>query len=261
MITDNGKAAVAIIAGGATAGTALEGADARLKALIDIGGEPMVALVVRAARSAPSVGRVLVLGPQALGEAVAAEGAELRTPSGDSFLANLQLAAETLRDHAVIVVSSCDIPLVTAEGFEDLIQKGLSSGTEFCYSIVREAAVRKHFPQGQRTVVRLRDGEFTGGNVVLVTPEFLERESALIERTFEARKSKLQLLRILGLPFVVRFLLGQLTIEILERRASDILKCSAKAIVSEDPGLAFDVDKMSDLEAVRAHVARDPRAA
>lgn len=260
-MADSRKAAVAIIAGGETAGTELEGAGATLKALIDVGGQPMVARVVRAARSAASVGRILVLGPQVLGEAVAAEGAELQTPAEATFLANLQAAAETLSDHPLILVSSCDIPLVTAEGLDDFIRKGLSSGAEFCYSIVSEAAIRRDFPQGERTLVPLRDGTFTGGNGVLVTPAFLKREGKLIERTFEARKSKVQLLRILGLPFVIRFYLRQLTIEMLERRVSEILKCSAKAIVSEDPGLAFDVDKMSDLEAVRAHVARDPRAA
>lgn len=250
------KASVAIIAGGETAGTKLEGSGARLKALIDIGGEPMLAKVVRAACSAPLSGEVAVIGPPELEDVAASEGAKLYTPSEDSFLANLQVAASVFSQYPLILVSSCDIPLVSPQGLNDFIKKGLASGADFCYSIVRQSAVDEAFPGGQRTVVRLQDGSFTGGNAVLVTPEFLQRESALIEQTFEARKSVLKMLRILGLPFALRFVLGRLTIEMLERRASEILKCTAKAIVSEDPALAFDVDKMADLDDVRAYLAR-----
>jgi len=253
-------AAVAIIAGGETAGSKLEGAGANLKALLDIGGVPMVAHVVRAARATPSVGRVLVIGPESLREAVSAEGAELSVPRADTFIANIRMAAQALSDYAMILVTCCDIPLVSPEGLEDFIQKGFASGAEFCYPIVTEEAESAAFPGGDRTIVRLRDGRFTGGNAVLVTPDFLRRQGGLIERTFEARKSKLQLVRILGFPFVIRFFLGLLTIERIERRAGEILGGSAKAIVSEDPALGFDVDKLSDLDVVRAHLARQAGA-
>ena len=50
-----------------------------------------------------------------------------------------------------------------------------------------------------RTALRLRDGEFTGGNLVLVRPRFLLTQNARIAAAYAARKSPVQLARLLGI--------------------------------------------------------------
>jgi hypothetical protein len=51
---------------------------------------------------------------------------------------------------------------------------------------------------------------------------------------------------LIGWRLLWRFLVGQLSVQELERRAEQLLGCRCKAIVADLPELAFDVDKPED---------------
>jgi len=62
------------------------------------------------------------------------------------------------------------------------------------------------------------------------------------------RKKPWKLAQVLGLKFILKFLLGTLTIKELEERVGDLFNIKARAIISSYPEIATDVDKDSDLE-------------
>ena len=62
------------------------------------------------------------------------------------------------------------------------------------------------------------------------------------------RKKPWMLARILGLKFILKFLMGTLTIDELQERVEELFGVKARAIISSYPEIATDVDKDSDFE-------------
>jgi hypothetical protein len=182
-----------------------------------------------------------------------ADGAIL-VESGDSLGENVQQGWAALGKPDRVLVTTCDVPLITAEAVDHFITESLRSGADITYPIVTRAVCAARFPSGKRTYATLTDGTFTGGNMVALSRHFLEHSMGLTQAAFEARKSPLKLARLFGIGFILRLLLHRLSVAELVERAARILQCRAAVVVSPYAEIAFDVDKVSDLEEVERRV-------
>ena len=70
------------------------------------------------------------------------------------------------------------------------------------------------------------------------------------------RKSIPKLVGFLGFPFLLRLLTGMLDIPILEKKASQVLGVTVKAVISPNAEIAVDVDKESDFLIVTRFLER-----
>jgi hypothetical protein len=68
----------------------------------------------------------------------------------------------------------------------------------------------------------------------------------MAQKAIRWRKNPIRLGSLIGWRILWRFLVGQLSVQELERRAEQLLGCRCKAIVADLPELAFDVDKPED---------------
>ena len=59
------------------------------------------------------------------------------------------------------------------------------------------------------------------------------------------------------MSFLFKAVTKKLSIDDLERKASQILNCRAGAIIMQDVSLAFDVDKMEDYELAQKYLAQN----
>jgi hypothetical protein len=89
-----------------------------------------------------------------------------------------------------------------------------------------------------------------------VSPEAVLRNQSRIEAVIRDRKSPARLIRLFGLPFIIRFALRQLDLSGLEAKASEILGSRMRGVLTPHPEIGFDVDKPGDLIMVREIVAR-----
>jgi len=244
--------AAVVLAGGADRGELAAQTGIAHRPLLEVGGRPILLTVLAALRGAPSVGRIVLVGPQGVQAGAADDAVDVRVPQGETFLgsiANGLTAAPADAEHLLLITG--DLPLITAEAVEDFVRRGVVSGAEVCYPIIPKDSCERRFPGGRRTYVRLREGTFTGGNAVLATRSFLDRSQELIRRLYAARKNPLKLAALFGLPFLFGLLTGRLTIPQLEARASAIISGRVSAIITHYPELGFDVDKMEDLKVAR----------
>jgi hypothetical protein len=115
--------------------------------------------------------------------------------------------------------------------------------------ITREEMDRQ-FPGSERTYFRLRSGSHTGGNAMLVNPRLIPAARDLGQRLFDQRKNAVGMLRIAGLGFVARFVLGRLEPKDLAGKIQQLLGGTGAAVVTPHASLAVDVDKPSDLAMV-----------
>lgn len=243
-----------ILAGADNDGKLKDYDKASYEALIDINGKPMVEYVVRAVRGASSIRNVVVVGPaEALARCLHVENVKIMD-RGSSILENLKIGVVALSslgpDDKVLIVTA-DIPLLTSEVVDQFLASCAKRQAEFHYPILSREANDSRFPGMKRTYATLRDGTFTGGNVMLVNPGAIGSCEALVKRVIDARKNPWQWSRMLGLKYTVKFMFRTLTIRDVEARVERMVGMTCVAVFFNYPEVGLDVDKPSDLALVR----------
>jgi len=165
-----------------------------------------------------------------------------------SMADNVLSGVDMFSDDEMILISTADIPMITPEAIKDFVEKALAMDADFYYPIVSKEENEKKYPETKRTYVKIKDGTFTGGNIVMVRAGKVKECIRQAEVFMTYRKKPWKLAQVLGLKFILKFLLGTLTIKELEERVGDLFNIKARAIISSYPEIATDVDKDSDLE-------------
>lgn len=246
------KVEAIVLAGASNSGALGSVSDASHEALILLEGRPMIHYVLDALRSAPSIARILVVGPVAFLEKYGGlEGVELHE-SGSSMVENLQIGIERLKPSGPVLVVTSDIPLLTAEAIEDFVHRCEEVQADIYYPIVSRDVNEARFPGVKRTYVHLKEGVFTGGNMVLIKPEIVASCREMIAKAVAMRKNPVQLSRLLGFAFILKLLLNRLTLREIEERVRIILGFRGVAVISPYPEVGIDVDKPEDLQLVEA---------
>jgi 2-phospho-L-lactate guanylyltransferase (CobY/MobA/RfbA family) len=241
----------AIILAGAPAGAEMSSDSEMSRAMVRIGDKTMLQWVVDALRASERVGRIISVGD------VSGDGLDSIIQPGEDLVANIRRGVEALDTTDPILVVSSDIPLLTAEAVSDFLDRAGPLGVDLAYPIVPKAHCQARYPQLKRTYLKTADGVFTGGNLMLIKPSFITEHWQSIAEAYAARKHVTRLARMIGLGVLLQVIAGQvapclLRVSSLERAASRMLGASVAAVVSEYPEIGEDVDKPSDLEAVRA---------
>jgi len=219
----------------------------RFKGLLPIAGKPMVEWVAAAARSAETVAEVAVVVPTAEDLGSWADTVDKLVVSDGSFIQNVMAGVRAFRNDRHVLITTGDLPALTAEAIDDYVRRSVASGADFTYPLVRRDDVLRQFPGSQRTFVRLKDGPVTGGNMMLVNPALVERNAEIGERLFETRKSALRMARVIGFRFAWKLAIGTLEVHEVEAKLGELLGGSGAAIYTSHASIGADVDKPADV--------------
>lgn len=219
--------------------------DAEWEALVPIAGRPMAAWVIDALKESGACERIAVVGPEELWQYLRPEDA-VTVPS-DSLIENVRRGARSTSMQHPLLIATGDIPMLTAESVKAFVAKAQEAPAEFHYPVISKEDVERRFPGNRRTYVRLRDGTFTGGNIVLLDPGSAKRAIAVAEELVALRKKPWRLALKVGMYFMVRLLLGRATVAEAEMRFSRLLGVKAKAIPLPYAEIGVDVDHPGDV--------------
>jgi hypothetical protein len=187
------------------------------------------------------------VGPKEGLEALNLAGVTVIQETGD-MLGNIKAGLLRCEPDELVLVSTSDIPMVRAPMLAAVIEQASRGDFDLLYSICTREKTEARFPGVHRTYVKLREGTFTGGNVVLCRPRAvlpaLDRASIFVEN----RKKPVKTARAIGFRYLIRLLLGRLTIAELESRISGMFHIKGKAWQCPYPEIGTDVDKQSDWE-------------
>ncbi len=221
------------------------------RALVEFAGRPLLYRVAEALARAETVSDVVaVQGPDRLLSETAAD-LPVVTASGTGFIDSMAAGIGAFPNAERILVATTDLPLLTPEAVDGFVRSCQKMHSGLSYPIVDVEAFETAFPGRDKTVARLREGRFTGGNLAVVTRRFVLEQGPVIARIFSRRKSPVRMARIFGLSFVVRLILGWLTVEDIERRGSEIVGAKVAAVPVSWPEIGFDVDDAEDLKLAR----------
>jgi 2-phospho-L-lactate guanylyltransferase (CobY/MobA/RfbA family) len=183
-----------------------------------------------------------------------------RLPDSGGFVENVFAGVSAYADAPYVLIATSDLPFLTGEAVADFAlqaeAKARETGAGFIWPVVPVASCYRQFPGVRRTALRLREGEYTGGNLALVRPDFLLTQRQRIADGYAARKSVVRLASMIGWGTLLRLILSQklspnlLSIPMLEARVSRLLGSPARALVCDYPELATDIDRPSDFAAV-----------
>lgn len=249
MEVDRSPVVALVLAGGGPEDRLARAAGVRAKALVPVGGEPLAGFTLRALAGSRRVERVVYVGELPPGLAA---GVDAHLPGGarlvDSLALGMGAALATLPGAPVLLVTA-DLPWLEAGALDRFVAAAV--GADLAYPIVEESVARAAFPGQRRTWVRLRQGRFTGGNAMLVSPAIVPNLLVFVDRVYSARKNPLRLSGLLGLSTIAAVVSGRADLSQLEERVAALLGARAvRAVVSPDAGLAADVDRPEQLEAV-----------
>lgn len=226
------------------------------RAMIKIGDKTMIQWIADALTGTETIGRKIAVGE------VQADGLDEVVKPGKGFLDNLILGLEKCEGADQALVMTSDIPMLTAEAVDDYVNRAIESGADMCYPIVAKKACIEKYPNMKRTYLKTAEGMFTGGNMMLMSTDFLKKNHVLIMNAYNARKNPVKLASMIGFGFLFRLIIAQaiapsvLPIPALEKTLSKALNCKVAAIRTDYPEIGADVDKPSDLEEVLSALIR-----
>jgi GTP:adenosylcobinamide-phosphate guanylyltransferase len=226
------------------------------RALLPLGDRTMLDYVVDALAGSASIENICVVGD------VPTNGRYAVVMDQGSLFDNL-LAGLVAAGGAHVLVATADIPFITPAAIDDFVAAAHRRNADIAYPIVSMESCRKRFDGMKRTSVRLKEGVFTGGNIMLLRTEFVASRRDRIRQAYAARKDILRLGALLGPVLLLRLLLSQtiapsaLTLPIAEAAVANVLGDGARvaAIITDYPEIGTDVDKPEDIEIARRLLA------
>jgi GTP:adenosylcobinamide-phosphate guanylyltransferase len=237
-----------------------EAAGAPHRALLEIGGEPMLLRVVRRLLGRPGLERVVVnIDRPDLLDALPAWSARVDAgrvdvlPSTDSpsrsVLESLDAAG---LDAGPVLVTTADHALLDDAMLDAFLTRAAASPADLLLALVPRTAIVQRFPEARRTYLRFRDEAYSGANLFLFRTPTARRAALFWQRVEHERKRPWRLARAFGLANLLRFVSRRLDLAEAMARASEVVGAQIEAIPLPIAEAAVDVDKIEDLQLVRA---------
>jgi GTP:adenosylcobinamide-phosphate guanylyltransferase len=226
------------------------------KALIEVGGRSLIERVVGALAQVPQVERILIAieRPQVLEslpglhapkcpKPVTIVPAEA-TPSGS-------VGRVLEREGTPLLVTTGDSALLAPDWVQDFLA-ACPEEADAAVALASMEAVHRCAPDTQRTYLRFADGAYSGCNLFFFQHPRAAHAVRFWTEMEAHRKSPLRMMRRLGLATALRYRLGSLRLQEAVARLETLCGARIRIVELSDGRAAIDVDKLADLELVRA---------
>lgn len=223
-----------------------------LKALIPVGGKPMVLRPVEALLSAPEVERVRVLAqqPERIAAALPTDARLTVEPSGTTIASTLGAILADPATRYPLLVTTADHALLDPAMIADFCAR--ADGVDLAIGLIERAALTARLPQSQRTWLKFRGGAYSGANLFAFGSGRAAKAVDLWRSVEQDRKKGWRMIASLG-PLA---LLGAaLRLRTLDQTLASVgrrLGLTIRKIEPSNPLAAVDVDKPADHELVTA---------
>lgn len=241
-----GASVVAVVlAGGDPQDALARQAGVAVKALVPFAGKPLVCHVLQALQESGSVAALVYVGASP----PSATEIALAVPAGETLAQSMAIGLETAQGLVApgqrVLVVTADLPWLSPEAVDHFVRGSPLAG--LVYPIISRKTAEAQFPGQARTYVKLREGQFTGGNIVLLEPQIIPKLLPFVDSVYRARKNPVLLASLLGVRTVFRLLTGRLSLAELEAHVSKLLDDEVRAFPTPYACLGADVDKPAHL--------------
>lgn len=229
------------------------------KAALQIGSKSMIQWVLDALEESASIDKIVIVGAEELeGDLHSHKILDFRS-AGDDIIHNFQLGADVLLAHKPeadrAAVVSCDIPLITPESIDWVINTSLKSDKDLYYTVIEQSLMEKRFPSSARSYMKLKDMNLCGGDLSVIKLDLYKTRKDFWRKIFEARKTHFHQARLIGFDILLLLLARQLTLEQAVRKICRRLNITGEGLICPYPEIGMDVDKPHQLEIARKELS------
>lgn len=231
---------------------------AACKALVPLGGQPMVLRVLDALAASTLVSGVTLVGPSQAQLAGCpplatriASGAVAWLPPSSSPSQSALAGLASVPTSTPVLLTTADHALLQAAWVDAFCAAALVTGKDALVGLARHSAVQAAFPQLRRTALQFRDGAYCGCNLFAFLSPAGRRAPAFWRQVEQQRKKPHRLAAALGPGTLLAYLCGWLTLEAGLARLSRRVEASLGAVLLDDSRAAVDVDTVADFELVQ----------
>ncbi len=230
------------------------------KAMLEICEKPMIQWVLDALSASAFIDNIIIVGlPEDSGIHCKKEMYFIPDHAGlmENLAAGAKKAVEINGKATHALFSSSDIPAVTGEMVDWIINSAGGEDGDVFYNVISRSVMEQKFPHAGRTYIRFKDIELCGADLhVFSLRIFLDDDKGIRKKLADARKSPIKQAALIGLDTIFLYLIRQLTLKRVERNASRQLKISGRAVICPYAEAGMDVDKPGHLEIITAELQK-----
>lgn len=226
------------------------------KALVPINGTPMLERVVETLFASPPIEHIVLctdkalaahgLGP-ALSEQIERGRITLATPKS-SPSESVGHHLQTMSDDAFpLLVTTADHPLLTPSMVEHFADAA-PTDADLVIGLAEAEIIRAHYPDAIRTFYRFKGKGFSGCNLFLMNTPKARLVVDFWQDMERHRKRPWRLVGAIGVAPLLRYAIGQLSLETALRHLSQKIGAAIGMVAMPFAEAAIDVDKPGDLD-------------
>ena len=217
-----------------------------LKALIPVGGVPMVARPVAALLESPEIEAVRVLAqqPERIAAVLPVDKRLRVEASGATIAATLDAILADPATRFPLLVTTADHALLTPAMIADFC--GRAVGSDLAIGLVERRQLMAVLPDSKRTWLGFRGGAYSGANLFALGSRDAARAIALWRGVEQDRKKGWRLIGALGPLTLLSAALRLRTLDQVFASVGCRLGLSVRKVELSDPLAAVDVDKPAD---------------
>ncbi len=229
------------------------------KAMLDVVGKPMIQWVLDALEDAQTIDGIVIIGLPTDSEVVSSK-VMARIPNQGGMVDNIRTGVNKVLEmkpgaQHVLLVSS-DIPTITAEMVDWVVNTALESDHEAYYNVITRQVMEQRFPGSKRSYMRLRDVEVCGGDMNLIKTSLVTQNDELWNKLVAARKNALKQAALIGYDTLFLVFFHLVDLDGAVKKAAKRLHLTGRAILCPYAEVGMDVDKPFQLELVRTDLSR-----
>jgi GTP:adenosylcobinamide-phosphate guanylyltransferase len=230
--------------------------------LIDVAGKPMIQWVLDALGSAKRVHNVIIVGLSPKSGVTCKKPLYFVSNQG-RMLANIvtgiNKALEINKKSQYVLVVSSDIPSLKSEMVDWLVDTCMETRDDLYYGVCPRDVMETRFPDSRRTYTHLKDMDVCGADMNITHVRMATEHLDMWEQLIGTRKSPLRQAGIIGFGTLFALFTRRLTLDDAVARVCDRIGIKGRAIVWPYAEPCMDVDKPSQLELLRADLAKQQR--
>jgi GTP:adenosylcobinamide-phosphate guanylyltransferase len=229
------------------------------KALIDVAGKPMIQWVLDALGNAKRVNNVIIIGLSPKSGVTCKKPLHFVSNQGRmlaNIVAGVNKALELNKRNKYVLVVSSDIPALKPEMVDWLVNTCMETKDDLYYGVCPREVMEARFPDSRRTYTHLKEMDVCGADINVTHVRMATEHLDLWESLIGSRKSPLRQASLIGFGTLFALFTRRLTLEDAVRRVYERLGVKGRAIVWPYAEPCMDVDKPSQLELLRADLAR-----
>ena len=226
------------------------------KALVDVAGTPMIQWVLDALSDAKHVNNVIVIGLSPKSEITCKKPLHYISNQGRmlaNVVAGVTKSVELDPESEYVLVVSSDIPGISAEMVDWLIETCKQTKEDMYYGVVPREVMEARYPGSNRTYTKLKDIQLCGADMhiahvsMAIEPDHL----AMWEELIGNRKSPLKQAATIGFGTLFKVATRRITLDELVATVTKRIGITGRPIIWEHAEPAMDVDKPHQLEILR----------